>query len=141
MRDGKECRLYENARTAQRLRLRVVRCHLQRPDVAPQGLLTAGGVLLRTVGSIISSHLRGVFEAGIDRSRDSSKALTLLDLRGLDRRGTSDRIEVAQINAQTVFTGGRGYTVGSEYHLLISRMRRLLVDLGQCTTDRFKHLA
>ena len=42
----------------------VKRCHLQRPDVRLHRLLAAGGVLLRTVGGLVSGHLRGVFEAG-----------------------------------------------------------------------------
>ena len=60
--------------SAQRLRLRVVRCHLQRPDVRLHRLLAAGGVLLRAVGSLVSGHLRGVFEAGVDSGGDGAEA-------------------------------------------------------------------
>ena len=87
-RDGKECRLSRGPRTQNRepSLLIVKRCHLQRPDVRLHRLLAAGGVLLRTVGGLVSGYLRGVFEAGVDSSGDGAEARTLLDLRGLDGR-------------------------------------------------------
>ena len=53
--------------------LPVIRCHLQRPDVRLHRLLAACGVLLRTVGGLVSGHLRGVFEAGVDSSAMRAK--------------------------------------------------------------------
>ncbi len=50
-------------------------CHLPLwGGVRLHRLLAAGGVLLRTVGGLVSGHLRGVFEAGVDSSGDGAEA-------------------------------------------------------------------
>ena len=110
-------------RTAQRLVLPVIRCHLQRPDVRLQRLLAAGGVLLRAVGSLVSGHLRGVFEAGVDSSGDGAEALTLLDLRGLDGRGARDGL--TQIQAVTVGVGSLSRAMRAKQHLRAAVLRVL----------------
>ena len=101
----------------------VKRCHLQRPDVRLHRLLAAGGVLLRTVGGLVSGHLRGVFEAGVDSSGDGAEARTLLDLRGLDRRGTLDGL--AHIQAVAVGVGSLSRAMRAKQHLRAAVLRVL----------------
>ena len=103
--------------------LPVIRCHLQRPDVRLHRLLAAGGVLLRTVGGLVSGHLRGVFEAGVDSSGDGAEARTLLDLRGLDGRGARDGL--TQIQAVTVGVGSLSRAMRAKQHLRAAVLRVL----------------
>ena len=119
--------------------IRVVRGGFEGPEVGTKGRLGSGGAELGLEGSLVGSHLRGVLQASGDSRADSREAQTGLQFGGLDGRGTGDGRQVAQIDARAVLTGGGGYAVGSQHHLLVSRMGRLLVDLGQCTADHFKH--
>ena len=119
--------------------IRVVRGGFEGPEVGTKGRLGSGGAELGLEGSLVGSHLRRVLQASGDSRADSREALTELQFGGLDGRGTGDGRQVAQIDARAVLTGGGGYAVGSQHHLLVSRMGRLLVDLGQCTADHFKH--
>ena len=119
--------------------IRVVRGGFEGPEVGTKGRLGSGGAELSLEVSLVGSHLRRVLQASGDSRADTSEAQTLLNLSGLDGRGTGDGRQVAQIDTRAVLTGGGRYAVGSQHHLLVSRMWRLLVNLGQCTADRFKH--
>ena len=89
--------------------IRVVRGGFEGPEVGTKGRLGSGGAELGHEGSLVGSHLRRVLQASGDSRADTSEAQTLLNLRGLDRRGTGDGRQVAQIDTRAVLTGGGGY--------------------------------
>ena len=101
----------------------IISRHFESPQVGLHRLLAAGGVLLRAVGSLVSGHLRGVFEAGVDSSGDGAEARTLLDLRGLDGRGARDGL--TQIQAVAVRVRGLCYAVRAKQHLRAAVLRVL----------------
>ena len=97
--------------------------HFESPQVGLHRLLAAGGVLLRAVGGLVSGHLRGVFEAGVDSSGDAAEARTLLDLRGLDGRGARDGL--TQIQAVAVGVGSLSRAMRAKQHLRAAVLRVL----------------
>ena len=101
----------------------IISRHFESPQVGLHRLLAAGGVLLRAVGSLVSGHLRGVFEAGVDSSGDGAEARTLLDLRGLDGRGARDGL--TQIQAVTVGVGSLSRAMRAKQHLRAAVLRVL----------------
>ena len=116
--------------------LPVVRCHFQAPQIAPERLLTAGGVLLGAVRGLISCHLRRVLLTGCYGSCDSCETLALLDLRGLDRRGTLVGIGAADIQTLAVGVGGFRGTVGRDKVVTVV-VAVLTYGFLQCAGDSF----
>ena len=107
------------------------------PQVGLHGLFAVGLVLLCAEGLLVGSDFRQVFRTRSDGGRNGSETLTLSQFvcRGL--RGAGDGTQSAQVDTATVGVSRLGYAVGSQYHFLVGRVRRLLVDAGECTADGF----
>ena len=116
--------------------LPVVRRHFQAPQIAPERLLTAGGVLLSAVRGLVGCHLLGVLLTGCYGSCDSCKTLALLDLRGLDRRGTLVSVGVVDVQTLAVGVGGFCGTVGRDEVVTVV-VTVLTYGFLQCAGDSF----
>ena len=116
---------------------RVVRFTTNLPEVRFHGLFAGRGVFLSQEGSLIARHVLQAVGAGVDGGLDSDETFTDRDLLRGDGGRTGHGTQTAEIEAGAgSFRLGRGYTVGSEHHLLVCCVRGLLVDLGQRTADR-----
>ena len=105
------------------------------PDVGEHGLFAIRLVLLGDEGLLVCRDLREVFQTCVHRGGDSSEAVAACNLVSRYRSRTRYGVQTADVKTRAVRAGGRGYTVGSENHLLVTCMRRLFVDLGKCTAD------
>ena len=109
------------------------------PEVRLEGRLAAGLILLRLEGLLVGADVHQVGLASLNGCRYGSEASASQHLV-LRRSGTTgDGLQVAQENAVALGTRGRSGTVRTQNHLLVCRMGRLFVDLGQSAAHRCKH--
>ena len=111
------------------------------PQVRLHGLFAVGAVLLSLEGGLVGGDLAQVVSTGVDRDRDRCEALTLLQFVCRRSGRAGDGAQTTQVDAGAALAGCLGYAVGSEHHLLVSRVGRFLVDLGECTADGFDHVS
>ena len=109
------------------------------PDVGAHGFLAVSESPLRLECGEVGSLFAGVFESCVDGYRDSGELAPNCDFVGRRIRRTSYRTQSTQIDAGTIGAGCWCFAVSSQHHLLVTGMRRFLVDFVQCTGDGFKH--
>ena len=114
---------------------------LEAPEVGEHGLFAIRLVLLGDEGLLVCRDLTQVFQTRVHRCGDSSEAVAACNLVRRYRSRTRYGVQTADVKTRAVRAGGRGYTVGSENHLLVTCMRRLFVDLGKCTADGFDRVS
>ena len=105
------------------------------PQVLTHGLVAVGVIFLRVERSQILGYVSQILAAECHSLADSTEAGTLCALIGGDRSRACYGAQSAQV--QTVAVGARGGcgAVRSQEHLLVGGVRRLLVDLLECTAN------
>ena len=109
----------------------VVRGQLDRPQVTLEGLV--GG--LRIEGGLVGDQSRRVLGASRYGCRDSLEAQLTSQFGLRHRRRASYGTQTTQVEVRTLIVLRRSDTVGSQYHLLVSCVRRLLVDFYEGTAN------
>ncbi len=110
--------------------LLVISISLYHPVPRLHGLFAVGFVLLRVERSGVGCQLTQVVLAGLHRRGYLREAGVRPNFVRRLRRRAGYRTNASDVEAAAVRTLGRGYTVGSENHLLVCCVRGLFVDLG-----------
>ena len=92
---------------------------------------------LSVEGRIVGDHLSRVFHTGSDSSRDGLEAQLASQVFSGEGCRAGYGTQSAQIDAGASGVGGRSGTVGTEHHLLVSRVGRLLVDFYEGSANGF----
>ena len=115
----------------------IVRVTAHFPEVGFHRLFASRAVLLGEESGLVGRDVLEAVGAGVDCRLNSDETFADRDLLRGDGSGAGHGTQTAEIEAGAgSFRLGRGYTVGSKHHLLVSCVRGLLVDLGQRTADR-----
>ena len=117
----------------------IVGCGLQTPDVRAHRRFPVRAVLLRVESREISRLLGRVMHTSTYGCGYYRELAAYCEFFCGRLGGAGYRTQSTQIYAGTVGTGCRCGTVSCQHHLLITGMRRFLVDFVQCTGDSFKH--
>ena len=106
----------------------IVSSGFEAPDVGTHGSFATRGVLLSIEGCEIGCLLGGVVQTGVDGRGDGGELGPDRGLFGSHGRGARDGIEVTEVDTRAIRRGGWCFTVSREHHLLVCRVRRLLVN-------------
>ncbi len=117
----------------------IVSSGFEAPDVGTHGSFATRGVLLSIEGCKVGCLLGGVVQTGVDGRGDGGELGPDRGLASCHGRGARDGIEITKVDTRAIRRGGRCFTVSREHHLLVCRVRRLLVDLVQSARDGLKH--
>ena len=116
--------------------LLVVRVTAYFPQVRLHGLFAIGGVALSEEVRLVGRDLHQILAAREHSCCDFREARASGELFRLRLGRARNSAQTADVQTAATFAGGSRYAVGSQNHLLVSRVLRLGVDLHQCAGNR-----